>query len=92
MTHDPTIREIRAHISDLDRAIVDAINERIELVARLKAYKQENGLPFLDPDRERELRAELERLNDGPLTRAGLDELVTSVLELTKRELERGGR
>jgi chorismate mutase/prephenate dehydratase len=90
MTQDPTIREIRTQISDLDRAIVDAVNERIALVARLKAYKQENGLPFLDPERERELRAELERLNDGPLTREGLDELVTSVLELTKRELERG--
>jgi chorismate mutase/prephenate dehydratase len=89
---DPTVRDTREQISALDRAIVEAVNERIELVARLKEYKQENGLPFLDPDRERELLDELERLNEGPLTDEGLRELVSSVLELTKRELERRGR
>lgn len=92
MTPDPTIREIREQISELDRGIVQAVNERIELVARLKHYKQENGLPFLDPDRERALLAELERLNQGPLTDEGLRELVHTVLELTKRELDRNGR
>jgi chorismate mutase len=89
---DPTLRDTREQISALDRAIVDAVNERIELVHRLKEYKQENGLPFLDPDRERELLAELVRLNEGPLTDEGLRELVSSVLELTKRELARRGR
>jgi len=92
VTPDPTIREIREQISELDRGIVQAVNERIELVARLKHYKQENGLPFLDPDRERALLAELERLNQGPLTDEGLRELVHTVLELTKRELDRNGR
>jgi len=92
VTPDPTIREIREQISELDRGIVQAVNERIELVARLKHYKQENGLPFLDPDRERALLAELERLNQGPLTDEGLRELVHTVLELTKRELARNGR
>jgi chorismate mutase len=87
---DQTVREIRAEISALDRAIVDAVNARVDLVARLQQYKHENGLPFLDPDRERELLAELERFNGGPLSDEGVRELVTSVLDLTKRELERG--
>ena len=91
MSADPTVREIRDEIIALDRAIVESVNARLELVARLKEYKLENGLPFLDPDRERELLAELARLNGGPLSEEGLRELVTSVLELTKRELERGG-
>lgn len=92
MTPDPTIREIREKISELDRSIVEAVNERIELVARLKDYKRESGLPFVDPERERELLAELERLNGGPLTSEGLRELVTTLLDLTKRELDRNGR
>lgn len=90
--NDPTIREIREEISKLDRSIVQAVNERIELVARLKRYKLENDLPFHDPERERELLAELERLNAGPLTEEGLRELVTTVLELTKVELDRNDR
>jgi chorismate mutase/prephenate dehydratase len=92
VTRDPTVSQIREEISELDRAIVGAVNERIELVAHLKRYKEENGLPFLDPERERELLAELVRLNTGPLTEDGLRELMSTVLELTKRELERTNR
>ena len=91
MSDDPTIREIREQISQLDRDIVEAVNARIDLVARLKLYKEENGFPFLDPDRERRLLADLAEANRGPLTDAGLGELVAAILELTKRELDRDG-
>ena len=36
----------------LDRAIVEAVNNRLELVAQIKAYKESQGLGFLDPERE----------------------------------------
>jgi len=91
VSDDPTIRRIREDISQLDRAIVEAVNSRLELVARLKLYKEENGFPFLDPDRERQLLADLAEVNRGPLTNAGLHELVAAILGLTKRELERDG-
>jgi chorismate mutase len=89
VSDDPTIRRIREEISQLDRAIVEAVNSRLELVARLKLYKEENGFPFLDPDRERQLLADLAEANRGPLTDEGLHELVTTILGLTKRELDR---
>jgi chorismate mutase len=91
VSDDPTIRRIREEISELDRDIIEAVNARIELVARLKLYKEENGFPFLDPDRERRLLADLAQANRGPLTDEGLSELVTAILELTKRELDRDG-
>jgi 3-deoxy-7-phosphoheptulonate synthase / chorismate mutase len=85
---DPTIREIREEISGVDRAIVEAVNARIELVARLKRYKAENGIPFLDPDRERALIDELVAANPGPLTGDGLRELYENLLALTKRAVQ----
>jgi len=88
---DPVVRDLRSEISELDRAIVAAVNARLELVARLKRYKESKGLPFLDPDRERRLVEELARANPGPLSDQGLRELVTSLLELTKREVVRDG-
>lgn len=89
MSGDGTVRDFRERISALDRSIVEAVNARIELVAELKRYKEANGLPFLDPDRERRLLEELEQANRGPLSREGLHELVASLLELTKREVAR---
>lgn len=89
MSADGTVRDFRERISALDRSIVEAVNARIELVAELKRYKEAHGLPFLDPERERQLLEGLETQNRGPLSREGLRELVTTVLELTKREVAR---
>ncbi|HEU4972346.1 MAG TPA: chorismate mutase [Gaiellaceae bacterium] len=88
---DPTVQQLRDEISELDRAILDAVNGRIELVAALRRHKQEVGLPFLDPDRERQLLADLASANRGPLSDEGLRELFGGLLDLTKREVAGDG-
>jgi len=88
---DPTVRRLRAEISDLDRAIVDAVNARLELVAELREYKLVNGIPFVDPERERQLLEDLASINPGPLSTEGLRELFSELLDLTKREVTRDG-
>jgi chorismate mutase len=88
---DPTVQQLRDEISELDRAILDAVNGRIELVAALRRHKQEVGLPFLDPDRERQLLADLASANRGPLSDDGLRELFGGLLDLTKREVAGDG-
>ena len=88
---DPLIRQLREQISDNDRAIVEAINTRLKLVARLKGYKESRGMSFLDPEREEWMLAYLSRANHGPLSDDGLRDFFASLLELTKREVERGG-
>ena len=88
---DPTVQQLRDEISELDRAILDAVNGRIELVAALRRHKQEVGLPVLDPDRERQLLADLASANRGPLSDEGLRELFGGLLDLTKREVAGDG-
>ena len=88
---DPTVQRLRDEISDLDRSILDAVNGRLELVAALRRHKQEVGLPFLDPDRERQLLDDLASANSGPLSDEGLRELFSELLELTKREVAGDG-
>ncbi len=88
---DPVLSQFREQISDTDRAIVDAINTRLELVARIKAYKESRGIDFLDPARERSMLRELARANPGPLSNDGLRELFTTILDLTKREVAQDG-
>jgi chorismate mutase len=88
-TPDPVIRQLRDQLSDIDRSIVDAVNDRLKLVARLKQYKESRGMGFVDPDREEWMFRYLARANRGPLTADGLRELYSEVLALTKREVER---
>jgi chorismate mutase len=88
---DPLIRQIREQISDTDRAIVEAVNTRLKLVARLKDYKESRGLSFVDPEREEWMLSYLTRANRGPLSAEGLREIFAELLDLTKREVARGG-
>jgi chorismate mutase len=87
---DPVIKQFREQISDTDRAIVDALNRRLKLVAQIKAYKESRGLGFLDPEREEWMLQYLTRANSGPLSTEGLRELFTLILDLSKREVARG--
>ena len=85
--HDPVVRELRGRINAADRAILAAINERIELVRELREHKRANGFDFLDPGREERLLQALADANQGPLSEDGLRELFGDLLALTKREL-----
>jgi len=88
---DPLIRQLREQISDADRTIVEAVNARLKLVARLKAYKESRGMSFVDPEREEWMLNYLTRANRAPLSAEGLQEIFSEVLDLTKREVGRGG-
>lgn len=88
-TSDPLIRQLREQISDNDVAIVEAVNARLELVARLKRVKEERGIDFLDPAREEWMLQYLSRANRGPLSPEGLREIYTELLDLSKREVAR---
>ena len=86
---DPVIRRLREELSDNDVRIVEAINARLKLVARLKQVKEERGIGFLDPAREQWMLQYLTRANRGPLSAAGLQEIYGELLDLTKREVAR---
>ena len=89
--HDE-IQELRRRIDAVDVEIVEAVNERLRLVEELWLLKSRLGVDRIDPDRERRVREALAAANAGPLTAAGLDELVGELLALVKRELARRGR
>ena len=90
MTGDAVMADLREQISALDQQILEAVNTRLELVARLRRHKEENGIAFLDPGREEWLLQHLADANAGPLSEDGVRELFAEILALVKRELARG--
>jgi chorismate mutase len=86
---DPVLSELRERVAGTDRRLLEAVNDRLELVRRIREHKRARGVDFVDPDQERQLVAERQRENAGPLSDAGVEELLRAVLDLVKRELER---
>ena len=84
---DPVIRQYREQISDNDRALVEALNKRLRLVAELKKYKESREIAFVDPDREEWILRDLARAYRGPVTEEGLRAVYNAIFDLTKREV-----
>jgi len=84
---DPIVRQLREQVSDIDRGLVEAINARLRLVARLKSYKDSRGYAFVDPEREEWMFRDVRRANRGPLSQEGLDGIYQAILDLSKREV-----
>jgi chorismate mutase len=87
---DQVVASFRDEITALDVRLVSTINARIKAVSALAEYKKERGLAFLDPEREAWLVAYLKRVNGGPISNEGLEELLAFVLALVKAEVARG--
>ena len=86
-TIDAVLVRLRELLADNDVALLDLVNRRLELVDQIKERKAELGVAFVDPDREAWLLDHLRRANNGRLSDEGLHELLTTLLDLTKREL-----
>jgi prephenate dehydrogenase len=80
------LTDLRDRIAALDRQVLDALNQRLELVRRVRAHKQETGAPLIDAAREAELLDELTRANGGPLGEQAVRSLFSAVLDVMKQE------
>jgi chorismate mutase len=87
---DAALDDLRGLLAVNDCALLDLVNKRLDLVEQIKVRKAELGVAFVDPEREAWLLEHLRDANNGRLSDEGLRELLTAVLDLTKRELARG--
>jgi len=83
---DPVIQGYREQIDEVDRGIVEALHRRVQLVKSLKAYKEAEGLGFLDGAREELVLAQWGR-EGGPASPEGLREMGRAILDWTKRQV-----
>jgi chorismate mutase len=86
---DKTLDDLREQLAVNDGALLDLVNKRLDLVQQIKQRKTELGVAFLDQEREAWLLDHLRNANSGRLSDEGLRELLSAVLDLTKRELDR---
>jgi len=87
MNGEEQLEALRARITELDRAIFELVNQRLELVRKLKQVKDDHDLPFVDAARETWMIEQRVAENPGPLSADGVRSFYVSLLALVKREL-----
>jgi chorismate mutase len=88
---DKTIDDWRSRIDAIDRKLVELLNERAQCAMEIGQLKRSQGVPVYQPDREREILANVESANSGPLEDTAVRRLFERVID-EARSLERVAR
>lgn len=83
-----TIDDWRRRINEIDRQLVELLNERSRCAMEIGHIKQAAGIPLYQPDREKEVIANAENQNHGPLPDTAIRRLFERILD-EARSVER---
>jgi chorismate mutase len=100
MTHEDGLKALavcRDRIDDLDRRILELLNERTRVVEEIGRVKQHLDLPIYEPRRENEVFANVTGHNTGPLTPDGVKRVFERIIDEMRnvqrlRMLEHNGK
>lgn len=82
---DGTLEDWRARIDALNARLVDLLNERARCAEQIAAFKQRNGMPVHDSQREREVLDNVSSRNAGPLSDDALRKIFNCIMEEHRR-------
>lgn len=82
------IEEWRRRIDEIDRKLVELLNERSRCAIEIGRLKRAAKLPLYQPDREREILKNVEETNPGPLSGDAMQRLFERILD-EARSVER---
>jgi chorismate mutase-like protein len=83
-----TLSDWRRQIDEIDRKLVELLNQRSRCALEIGKIKQAQNLPLYQPDREREVLENAEHINSGPLTDAAIRRLFERIID-EARSVER---
>ena len=71
----------RRRIDELDRKLVELLNERSQCALEIGKLKQQENVPLYQPEREKEVLQNAEKNNRGPLSDAAIRRLFERIID-----------
>ena len=75
------ISDWRRRMDEIDKKLVELLNERCKCALRIGHLKQQANIPLYQPARETEVLANAETNNQGPLTDAAIRRLFERIID-----------
>ena len=75
------LSEWRRRMDEIDKKLVELLNERSQCALEVGRIKQEAGMPIYQPARENEVLANAARNNKGPLSDAAIRRLFERIID-----------
>lgn len=88
------LAESRAHIDEIDLALVQLLNRRTEAVEAIGSAKEAAGLPVYEPKREDDVYKNVLSHNGGPLSPEALRRIFERIIDEMRslQKMRREGR
>ena len=78
------ISDWRRKIDELDRKLAALLNERAAAAVEIGRLKRNTSLPIYEPEREREVIANVQRSNTGPLAERDLGQIYERIMDVMR--------
>jgi chorismate mutase-like protein len=79
------IREWRKKIDEIDRKLVELLNERAKAARAIGVLKQNTKLPIYEPEREKAILNHIREISQGPISNADLVSVFEKIIEIMRR-------
>lgn len=80
-----SIDDWRDKIDELDRRLVDLLNERASAAREIGLLKRDSKLPIYEPDREKQVIANVKEYNHGRLPERDLMQLYERIMDVMRK-------
>jgi chorismate mutase len=74
------IKSLRDLLDEVDKEIVQSLNERARLIQELATLKGEAGAQLYDPQREEEILQQIAEENSGPIYDSTMREIIEVIM------------
>ena len=78
------ISDWRKKIDELDRKLVELLNQRASAAIEIGRLKRNTDLPIYEPEREREVIANSQKASGGPLTSRDLAQIYERIMDVMR--------
>jgi chorismate mutase len=75
------ISDWRRRMDEIDKKLVELLNERCKCALEIGHLKQEENIPLYQPTREKEVLANAEHNNPGPLSNPAIRRLFERIID-----------
>jgi chorismate mutase len=79
------ISDWRSKIDDLDRKLVELLNQRASAAHEIGKLKRDAGMPIYEPDREQAVFENVRRINAGPLPDHDLLNIYERIMDIMRQ-------
>jgi len=80
ISEEQEINEIRKKIDNLDKELINNLNERAKLSYEIRKLKNKANLPIFDEQRENEILTKITLINEGPLDEDSVKDIYSKIL------------